>query len=68
MSRTIPVAGVCGNCGTAVRPGQPYSYVEAVVWEQLTKTGRRTLQRKTTGRVRCASCMPGAVGEQETLL
>lgn len=68
MTKTIPVAGVCGNCHVAVRPSEAYTYVEAVVWEQITKTGKRVVSRQTTGRVRCTSCQPGVVGEQEQLL
>ena len=67
---TVPVAGVCGNCGRAVRPSQPYTYVESVVWEQLGPNGRplKVHTRNPTGRVRCTSCEPGVVGEQEKLI
>lgn len=72
MSRplTVPVAGVCSNCGVAVRPDQPHSYVEAVAWERIGSRGRsrRVTERSPTGRVRCPACPPGMRGEQETLI
>lgn len=55
---TLPVAGICARCGTTVRNREPYTQVEAVVWEKITRSGRTVTSRKTTGRVLCRSCPP----------
>lgn len=59
---TQPVAGVCAQCGRAVRNVEPYSYVESIVWERIGARGRgrHITSRKTTGRVVCPTCVPEA--------
>ncbi len=56
-----PVAGVCAQCDTPVRPNEPYTYREVVGWEKIRKGGgaNQIRWRQPTGRVLCPSCRWG---------
>lgn len=66
---TTAVAGVCIHCGTAIRPGQAYTYREITAWEEVPRNGTRgrLTEVETSGRVACKGCGPHGHKTQEGL-